>query len=238
MTDTSDNAPGPACAACAIPTPKRICVQPKGIGAKQCPTLTRQALLAQANQAYAATDVAEFARQASRQEAEGYANRHERPYVLQPAKPRIVEIGEFARKMGYRRLGLAFCIGLAKEAAVVEQIFQGQEFEMVSAACKAGRTPKESIGITDAEQIFQGREEAMCNPIFQAMLLNEEKTDFNILLGLCVGHDSLFFKYAQAPTTVLAVKDRVTGHNPLAAVYLADSYYRKIRLPAKKETRP
>jgi uncharacterized metal-binding protein len=63
------------------------------------------------------------------------------------------------------------------------------------------------------------------------MLLNDEKVDFNILLGLCVGHDSLFFKYTKVPTTVLAVKDRVTGHNPLAAVYQADSYYRKVRCP-------
>jgi uncharacterized metal-binding protein len=55
--------------------------------------------------------------------------------------------------------------------------------------------------------------------------------DFNILLGLCVGHDSLFFKFADAPTTVLAVKDRVTGHNPLAAIYLSGSYYQKLKHP-------
>jgi hypothetical protein len=36
-------------------------------------------------------------------------------------------------------------------------------------------------------------------------------------------------KYIQIPTTEPAVKDRVAGHNPLAAVYQADSYYRKIR---------
>lgn len=47
------------------------------------------------------------------------------------------------------------------------------------------------------------------------------------MLGLCVGHDTLFMKYAKAPMTVLAVKDRVTGHNPLAAVYLAQGYYNK-----------
>ena len=81
------------------------------------------------------------------------------------------------------------------------------------------------------EKIFQGTDESMCNPIFQAKLMNHEKTELNILLGLCVGHDSLFFKYAQAPTTVLAVKDRVTGHNPLAAIYTASSYYAKIRQP-------
>lgn len=27
--------------------------------------------------------------------------------------------------------------------------------------------------------------------------------------------------------TTLAVKDRVTGHNPLVAIYLANSYYKK-----------
>ena len=51
--------------------------------------------------------------------------------------------------------------------------------------------------------------------------------------GLCIGHDTLFIQYCRVPMTVLAVKDRVTGHNPLAALYLSESpYYR--RLSAKK----
>ena len=223
----------PACAACKPAPGGRICYNAKGKGAAGCPTLTRGELLQQANAAYAVPEVREFALQASRQEAEGYVNRHERPYMLQPAKTRIVEICEFAHKMGYVRLGLAFCIGLAREAGRVEEILKNNGFEVVSVVCKAGRTPKEMLGINDAEKIFQGTDEAMCNPIFQAMLLNQEKVDFNILLGLCVGHDSLFFKQAEAPTTVLAVKDRVTGHNPLAAVYLANSYYRKINTGEK-----
>jgi uncharacterized metal-binding protein len=143
----------------------------------------------------------------------------------------MVEICEFAEKMDYQRLGLAFCIGLAKEAGIVEQILVDRGFKVVSVLCKAGRTPKEMIGIEDKDKIFRGTDEAMCNPIFQAKLLNHSKTDFNIVLGLCVGHDSLFFQNSQAPATVLAVKDRVTGHNPLAAIYLSDSYYRKIRQP-------
>jgi uncharacterized metal-binding protein len=102
---------------------------------------------------------------------------------------------------------------------------------MISMNCKAGGVPKEEIGIKDEEKIYQETNEAMCNPIYQAKLLNHEKSEFNILLGLCVGHDSLFFKHAQAPTTVLAVKDRVMGHNPLAAIYLSESYYRKIKFP-------
>lgn len=233
MNDTARHAP--ACAACDQKIAKRICLNPRGVGSKGCPTLIRTVLLEEARKAYTDPAVCDFAREASRQEAQGYANRHQRPYILQPTKTRIVEICEFARKMDYTRLGLAFCIGLSQEAHMVEEILQAQHFEVVSVACKAGRVPKESIGITDEDKIFQGSDEAMCNPIFQAMLLNDEQTQFNILLGLCVGHDSLFFKYAQAPTTVLAVKDRVTGHNPLAAVYTAHSYYRKIALRPKEE---
>jgi uncharacterized metal-binding protein len=190
-----------------------------------------QETLKRANEEYGNPGTWEFARQASRQEAECYANRHQRPYVMQPTKTRIVEICEFAERMGYRKLGLAFCIGLSREAAVVEDIFKVHGFEVASAICKAGRTPKETIGITDEEKIHRGTEEAMCNPVYQAQLLNEAGTDFNVMLGLCVGHDSLFFKYAAAPTTVLAVKDRVTGHNPLASIYLSESYYRKLRHP-------
>ena len=145
---------------------------------------------------------------------------------MQPTKTRIQEIWEFAKRMGYKRLGLAFCVGLVKEANVVQEILETHGFEVVSVLCKAGRTIKDLIGITDEEKIYQGTDEAMCNPIYQAKLLNHEKAEFNILIGLCVGHDSLFFKYAQAPTTVLAVKDRVTGHNPLAAIYTTDTYYR------------
>ena len=221
--------PAPACASCDRPLARRICFSEEGVGSRGCPTLAQKSLLKEANREYEQPEVREFARQASIQEAECYANRHERPYVMQPTKTRIVEIIEFARRMGYRRLGLAFCLGLIKEAALVEEILIGQGFEVISAVCKAGKTPKGKIGIQDQEKIYQGTEEAMCNPIFQAKLLNRGKTQFNILLGLCVGHDSLFFKYGAAPTTVLAVKDRVTGHNPLAAIYLSDSYYRKIK---------
>ena len=104
-----------------------------------------------------------------------------------------------------------------------------QGFDVISAVCKAGRTPKADLGLGAEDTIGLDETEAMCNPIFQAKVLNHEETEFNILLGLCVGHDSLFFKYADAPTTVLAVKDRVTGHNPLAAVYTIDTYYRSLK---------
>ena len=68
----------------------------------------------------------------------------------------------------------------------------------------------------------------MCNPVAQARLLNASATGLNVVLGVCVGHDALFFQHSDAPCTVLAVKDRVTGHNPLAAVYTMESYYARL----------
>jgi uncharacterized metal-binding protein len=221
----------PECASCRHVVGERICSSKEGLGSRGCPTLAHQDVLAEANAEYEDPAVREFARQASIQEAECYANRHERPYVMQPTKTRIVEICEFARRMGYRRLGLAFCMGLVREASIVKEILKSHGFEVVSAVCKAGRTSKERIGLTDEEKIYRGTEESMCNPIYQAKLLNHSRTELNVLVGLCVGHDSLFFKYSEAPTTVLAAKDRVTGHNPLAAIYLHESYFKKIKDP-------
>ena len=90
--------------------------------------------------------------------------------------------------------------------------------------CKVGGIDKAVVGIAAHERVQIGKPESMCNPVAQAEVLNAANTDFNILLGLCVGHDSLFIKYSQAMITVFAVKDRVLGHNPLAAIYTYDSY--------------
>ena len=72
----------------------------------------------------------------------------------------------------------------------------------------------------------------MCNPILQAKHLNRVGTDLNILVGLCVGHDSMFYKYAEGLTTTLVAKDRVTGHNPAAPLYQLDGYYKRLLTPA------
>ncbi len=221
----------PSCAACEVKNPDRICETDNGSASKGCPTLAKKDILQAANSEYEKPDVGHFARQASRQEAACYANRNTHPYVLQPSKTRLVEICEFAEKMGYKRLGLAFCGGLSREAAIVGELLLNRGFEVVSVVCKAGRSPKALLGLGKEDTIHHDEKESMCNPVFQAKLLNHEKTEFNILLGLCVGHDSLFFRYSDAPVTVLAVKDRVTGHNPLAAIYLSESYFRKIKSP-------
>lgn len=78
----------------------------------------------------------------------------------------------------------------------------------------------------DEHKLPPGQYEAICNPIFQARLLNRQKTEFNIALGLCVGHDSLFYKYSDALVTTLIAKDRVLAHNPAGALYCAGGYYK------------
>jgi len=219
------------CAHCTIPRQEKSCLNPegKGKGVKGCPTLNKRALAAQTRTEYAKEEIREFARQASIQEGECYAHRDEKPFRLHPTKTRIQEICELAHKMGYTRLGLAYCVGLTTEAGLVTQILEAQGFDVVSVMCKVGSVPKEEIGIREHEKIRIGNYEAMCNPILQARIMNDAGTEFNIALGLCVGHDSLFFRYADAPTTVLAVKDRVSGHNPLGPIYTSGSYYARLR---------
>jgi len=132
---------------------------------------------------------------------------------------RLEEIMEFAHRMNYRKLGLVFCVGLKNEAARTAQFLKRQDFQVASIVCKAGSIPKEELGLTDNEKVAPGAREPICNPVAQAELLNQEGTDLNLILGLCVGHDTMFIKYSASPVTYVAVKDRVLAHNPLAAVY-------------------
>ena len=218
--------PKPECAKCGIKN--KICRSPEGQGPAFCPTLHRKEVIGKATEEYTKPDILKFAREASIQEAECYINRGVKPYILHPTKPRVQETCEFAQKMGYKKLGIAFCSGLHGEALSLTQILEAQGFEVVSVACKTGGTPKEQIGIKDEEKIRIGEFESMCSPIAQAIIFNEEKTDFNILVGLCVGHDSLFLKYSKAYCTVLVAKDRVLGHNPCAVLYTSSSYYARM----------
>ena len=137
---------------------------------------------------------------------------------------RVQEIMEFAHKIGAKKIGIANCIGLINEARIFAKILRANGFEAFAIICKVAGKEKSSIGIpSKCEEIGA----AMCNPILQARLLNEAKTDLNVVIGLCVGHDSLFYKYSDAYVTTLVTKDRITGNNPAAALYTAQSYYKK-----------
>ena len=164
----------PKCTKCSIKD--RICRVEGGKGPESCPTEKYRETIQEAVKEYEKPEIKEFARMASIQESECYINRHIQPYVLHPVKPRVQEICEFARKMGYHKLGVAFCAGLHPEAGTLTRILEAQDFEVVSVVCKAGATPKETIGIKDEEKIRVGQFESMCSPVVQATILNEEKT--------------------------------------------------------------
>lgn len=157
---------------------------------------------------------------ASRVEASGYCE-----------WTRVEEVIRFAEIMGFSRIGIAFCIGLKQEARAFAEILKSHGFDVVSVCCKLGGLPKEDLGLEDSEKIRPGSYEAHCNPVAQARVLEESGCELNVLVGLCVGHDSLFFKHARALTTVLVAKDRVTGHNPAAVLYTSDSYYSRLKHP-------
>jgi uncharacterized metal-binding protein len=184
--------------------------------------LHKRDLLTESLQKYKDPEIARLAKNAAIQEGAGY---QEIDGKVRAVKPRLLETVEFARKMQYVKLGFIFCEGLIDEAKGVNKYLENNDFEVVSIVCKAGRTPKEQIGVLDEQKIFPGAFEPMCNPIYQADIVNDAQVDFNILMGLCVGHDSLVIKHLDAPVTVLASKDRMLGHNPLAAVYQLNSYY-------------
>ena len=138
---------------------------------------------------------------------------------------RIEETVEFAKKIGAKRIGIATCLGLLEEAGIAARIFRSHGLEVFGAACKSGTQKKVNIGIP---QRCEAVGENMCNRILQAKVLNYHNTDLNVLIGLCVGHDSLFYKYSRAPVTTLVAKDRVLAHNTVAALYQADKYYGRL----------
>jgi uncharacterized metal-binding protein len=144
---------------------------------------------------------------------------------------RMEEVMHFCRLCGYEKIGLVFCSGLSREAQTVTEILTHNGFTVDSALCKAGSLPKSLVGLEAEDTHSHCADEVMCNPIGQALLMNELKVDFTLIVGLCVGHDTLVMKYLESPMSVLAVKDRVTGHNPLAAIYTARSYYRSRFFP-------
>jgi len=136
---------------------------------------------------------------------------------------RVEETIEWAKKLGAKKIGIATCVGLLSESRMLAKILRSHGFEVCGVSCKVGEIPKTDIGI-DERCLAVGTN--ICDPIMQAELLEAEHTDINIVMGLCVGHDSLFYKYSHTITTTLVVKDRVLGNNPAAALYTAESYYK------------
>lgn len=77
-------------------------------------------------------------------------------------KTRVEELLLFCRELGFRRLGVAFCIGLAEEARVLCEYLR-PHFTVYS-DCKVCGVSKDDYGL---EKIDANSYEAMCNPLAQ-----------------------------------------------------------------------
>lgn len=143
---------------------------------------------------------------------------------------RVEETIEFVRRMGYKKIGVATCMGMLAEAKIFSRILQKKDIDHTVVCCKVGAVEKGEIGMGPEQKLNGGcGHESMCNPILQAETLRRHGTEFNVVMGLCVGHDSLFMRHSHAPVTVMVVKDRVLGHNPVAALYMAEGIYSRFK---------
>lgn len=165
-----------------------------------------------AQKLYADPEERRMMRAASEVEAEHYGEYN-----------RIEEIICFAKKMGYKKLGVAFCVAFSEEASRLCKLLE-KYFEIESVCCKTGGVTKESIGAKQSDRVGA----ISCNPIEQAAVLERAGTELNILLGLCVGHDALFIKHSHCCVVPCAVKDRVMAHNPMGALYCSAIYKRML----------
>jgi len=207
---------GPVCALCAV----KACSSEPGVQKPPtlCPMLAEAEVLREVENAYLEKEeLRRLALESARTEAAGYCR-----------ATRVEEIMDFARRIGAQKLGIAHCIGLTYEAGLARRIFLAGGFEVYTVCCKVGSIDKGEIGLQDEEKVRPGQYEALCNPVGQAAVLAAAGTQLNVVVGLCVGHDSLFFMHSKAPATVLVVKDRVLGHNPVAALYTSQSYYSRL----------
>jgi uncharacterized metal-binding protein len=124
--------------------------------------------------------------------------------------PRVRELIEFSTRLGIEKIGVAFCVGLKEETAQLAKILDSHGFVLSTVACSVN---------------------GGCNPVGQALTLNQQSTELNVIMGLCMGHDILFTKFSEAPVTTLVVKDRAMCHNPAAP--LVNRYWRDTFLQSK-----
>jgi uncharacterized metal-binding protein len=142
---------------------------------------------------------------------------------------RLAELVYFCLGMRYRTLGLAYCLDLQEPARILSGVLR-RFFEVVPVCCKVGGVPQESASGAEGGAVA-------CNPVGQAALLNRAGTDLNVIVGLCIGADTVFTRHSEAPVTTLFVKDRSLANNPIGALY-SEYYLRESLLPSQLSGAP
>jgi uncharacterized metal-binding protein len=133
---------------------------------------------------------------------------------------RLSELVYFCLEMRYERVGIAFCIDLLEPAEILADVLR-RFFEVVPVCCKVGGAELSHPGA--GRSAVQPDGGLACNPLEQARVLNLRETRLNVIVGLCVGADSVFASASEAPVTTLFVKDKSLANNPIGALY--SEYY-------------
>lgn len=123
------------------------------------------------------------------------------------SKDRVEEIMAYAKAAGIKHIGIANCISFQKIANQLENTLSEQGFSVSTTNCKLGNVP--------LNDLVSGHSGTACNPAGQAAYLAQQKTELNIVIGLCVGHDIIFNQKSEAPVTTLIVKDRKLKHKTI-----------------------
>lgn len=127
---------------------------------------------------------------------------------------RAHETAELCRRMGFARVGVAHCRDTAAEAGLVASFLRSRGLVAI---------------LPDSQ--------ADCDPEGQARHFAKAATELNVIAGMCVGHDAMFFRHTLAPATCLLVRDLRLRHNPAGALYNRRSYFRAA-LRAAREPQP
>ena len=138
------------------------------------------------------------------------------PFTAERTKRnRVEELVHFARGRNLKKLGVAFCVSMTKEAQALGRVLSEAGLESELVCCRVGAIDHDEIGLPKAHP---ERFAAICNPVAQARLLNEAKVDLVVQLGLCIGHDLILQEQSSAAVTTLVVKDRALDHHPITAL--------------------
>lgn len=124
-------------------------------------------------------------------------------------RSRLQELINYSKSSNYKKIGIANCLSMQKYADKLIEILKNEGFEVVSINCK-------NSGLQNSDLFGEEAKGPSCDPLSQADFLNNEKTDLNINVGLCLGHGILFNKHSNAPTTTFIVKDFATNHNSIS----------------------
>lgn len=116
-------------------------------------------------------------------------------------RSRLLELINFIRLSGYKKIGIANCLSKQKEAEKLKLLLEKYGLDVLAINCK-----ESGLQASDIDVSMCG---ACCDPLSQAEYLNEQNTEFNIIVGLCLGHGLLFEKYSKVPVTTILVKGSI-----------------------------